>query len=423
MQHVELSGLFEQMHDEGEVYPHVLMATYKAMLCRSAEAIMVSTGSIIAAVGTLPEEGLQLDSPVGPVQVTVPPSPSEHHRALLLQTPEAAYVAVLEFGSKPDALSRSMAQMIAEHQGKVFDAAAFEAADRAERAARADVITQITVCRVQEPLERLLPRIIADEYVREAMFESRQSHPKFEQPGLWDAYGQENHDLDGWLTFFPAMATTMRHCGLDAAFAAEMAAFRERVYPSLEGFPSLAAAETLGWRLAQEDGFLPGAAARAALLRLETWQAERALQLRLATIQGLHARCTELGFVSEGTAFAHNDIDNHLHAPAATGHSGVDHLVLRDQNRTFLAMLFRGEDGQPGTLTVLHGGPDAPLTKAGMGLLASFSIAPGGVVQAQAGPGLKQDSIRAWNSFLLDIETAECCLNEDHPRPGSPAPR
>jgi hypothetical protein len=137
--------------------------------------------------------------------------------------------------------------------------------------------------------------------------------------------------------------------------------------------------------------------------------------------------CVQQGYCTEEDAFDHNDLDNWVFARAFD--PGRVLVGFKDQNRSFIVVLSVFNDAI--SACQVHVAPrDQDLETApgelrsdpdSLPLLAEFRVIDGRV-EIVAGHGLDIDLIKSWNSFVGDIDTGHCCLEEEAKQRRSAAP-
>ena len=454
-----LRGYARRMSRRGEIDTFLQSQLYKTLLCRSLEAGMGTLAALATKAAENGETSLNsfetahtIQASVGPFRLFAPSTGKANHKAVAFAFETETFIAVAEFNGvkSDDAWSKAFLRRLAEMQGGTFDE---EAHDRAQAALPPEPprILGVGVYRVQsqKEAEESIAAAVKGGWSDLKMFSTRRAlETDDEAPDgtkVWLSGASDNNDLDQWPRFFAAFSAAIDAYGLREKHDADVAAMAARRYSddSSHKFDHYAAADDLAERLAQEDRYLPQAGTMAALRLLQAISAESVMQQRLDQILNILALCRKHGHVSKKTEFDHNDLGNFVYTPDS-GHPNRDLLVFRDQNCHFAVRIERDGEGNVGGLAVHHeirpysdsgkrdtnkqmlaeALDDTDLTAAT--LLAAFSV-ENGTVKVVRGPGTEADHVRDWNSFLTDLATGECCLEDEHGKilddeEGAPSP-
>jgi len=228
--------------------------------------------------------------------------------------------------------------------------------------------------------------------------------------GVWVSAHYSPGTIDGWQAMFQAVRQAFEENGfmprhLEAASEYATRDFNEG------GTGPIQAAEGVGYALAALDGYLPDKATVAALTGIETTNQAKSLEYILDMLNEVARLCLRNGHVDEKSRFDFNDMDNLVHAREE---GGVTRIHLTDQNCRLRVDLSRNGHGDINSVEVVLLAHDDTY-RSGYEqdvCIGRFEVSDG-KVKALSEASLDFVAIRAWNSFLSDVESADAYLAEE----------
>lgn len=393
----------------------------KAIAGRSLEAHGIHLSELavkLAAMGAVDlnsARSLSASGDRGDVRVFVPPTGDPWVSALAVCTGDDLFVACIEMSGKPNP---KLDDFIANHFGRTLR-------DRSDRRPDPQNVYRVDVYRLRAggDLGKLFSEVVAEKWRSDKLFGCSFSFEAHEKPGLWRA---GNVDLsaagvDHWVDAFAALRSVLEVVGDRSRIANDAEVFGSRIYSSYrEAAPDLAhfdAAADYGNHFARQDSYLPAVNCVKGMTDLAAMQAGLDMRATVDMLFRIHETCVRFDHVSEDKEFDFNDLDDFVHADQ---NGKALQISLRDQNRRHRVEFQSGEGGV--NVEVFSAPVDAPAgSETALAHIAVRTDDRNVKPEVVRGPGIVGDDIRAWNSFVSCVESADCCLDEEYNR-SSPSP-
>lgn len=408
------TDFLDAMAPRGRIDSLMLSEVLKSIVWRSVEAHGVHLSEVashLAAGGAVDLSSARVGDSRSDIRAFAPPTGDPWVSALAIRNGDDLFVACIEMSGKPDPeLDNIFADIIGYVPGEVSQPDPRE-------------VSRVDLFRL--PVDGDLGKLFSDAgagWGSGCLFGCSFSDNDH-KTGRWDAGHVQLHadGLDHWTEAFAVFRSVLKTLGGQSRIANDAAAFGSRNYSSyLKHTPALAhfeAAASYGDHLAGLDDYLPSASCVTGISDLLAAQVGRDLQGSVDMLFRIHEACIRADHVSDDREFDFNDLNNFVHA-AQDGDMRL--ISLSDQNRRHRAK-FRTDEG--GVIIEVFSAPvDAP---AGSETPLAQVIVPTDGVNAKpeviTGPGIGGDDIRAWNSFVGCVESADCCLDEEYGQ-SSPSP-
>jgi hypothetical protein len=401
--------ILQRIIRDGRISTFVMNEFYQLVLARSIDAHAGHIGDLARRLCGAAHVD---QSSAGPDGAFSPPTGSPYHSALVIRDGEAFYAIGVEWRGKPDP---KLDAIIAKALGRPTSADLPKGPDySAIRAVRAFRIDQAG------GLEQVLDDIVEDTWRSSMLVSVTASYANLvDNNRTWtDGVSRLNAaGVDHWRGFFAALrrvliADSAERVVTDAA-AYGARAFSNAHDADLEDY--VAVREFAG-EVAKVDGFLPSAAAAALASNLEAFKAENDLSYLLSRgyLLQIHDACRSSGHVDKEAEFDFSDLNDGVYVRASDESIS---LFLHDQNRRMRIDLQR--EGE--VIRSISVSSCPRLRDMDLQHLASFSVSPEGVAAITDGELIEGDDIRAWNSFVVCVESAALSLDLEY-APGSLTP-
>lgn len=412
------AALLKAMAPRGRIDQSMLSEAIKAIAGRSLEAHGVHLSELAvklaAKKATDPQSARRLPGPSGGGELSVfaPPTGDPWFSAIVVRYGKELFVFSIGLSGKPDP---KLDQFIEDLLGRAIPR-------RADRQPDPRNVRRVDVYRIPVAgnLAVLFSEISATKWRSDKLFGS--SFSSCGENGRWL---DGNTDLsaagvDHWVEAFGALRIVLDLDGDQARIVNDAKIVGARTYRNFgDDTPDLAhydAAVDYGIHFARLDDFVPSANCVSGIDALVAAQAGLDLHGTVDMLDRIHEACTRAGHVNEDGEFDFNDLGCFAHADQE---GNVKRVSLRDQNRRHRAEFAASADGV--TVSVFSAPADAP--HGSEKPLVQIIVRPNRSDEqpmVTKGPGVVGDDIRAWNSFVSCVESADCCLEEDYGRSPSP---
>lgn len=344
-----------------------------------------------------------------------PPTGDPWFSALAVRNGDDLVVTCIEMSGKPNP---RLDEIITDHLGRL-------PREEAERRPDPRKVYSVEVYLLPAggDLGKLFSDVVAEAWRHDKLFESSFSYEVHDKPGVWHSgsINLSSAGVDHWVEAFAALRSVLEALGDQSRIANDAESFGSRVYSNYrEAAAELAhfdAAADYGDHFARLDSYLPAVNCVKGMTDLVATQAGLDLCGAADMLFRIHETCVRGDHVDEGKEFDFNDLDNFVHADQD---GDVLRISLRDQNRRHRAEFKVSEGGV--NVEVFSASIDAPAgSEKPLAQIVVRTDDRNVKPEVIRGPGIVGDDIRAWNSFVSCVQSADCCLEEEYSK-SSPAP-
>lgn len=415
---VDPAALLEAMAPRGRIDQSMLSEALKAIAGRSLEAHGVHLSELAVRLADRGAGDQNSACPMygrsdpNPISAFAPPTGDPWVSAVVIRAGEDLFVVGIELSGKPDP---GLDKIVDDLLGRSLPRQAVRKPDPRD-VRRVDVYH----LPLGGDLGALNADINAKKWRSDKLFGCSFSFSG--EDGRWLA---GNTDLsaagvDRWVKAFEALRIVLDLDGDTARIANDAKVIGTRIYRNFrDETPDLAhfdEASDYGIHFAYLDDFIPSANCVSGIEALAAAQVGLDMRGTVDMLYRIHDACMRAGHVDEDGEYDFNDLDCFAHAGEA---GGVQQISLRDQNRRHRVAFITDSSGVK--VDVFSAPVDAPVGSEK--LLVQVAVCPdnpNAMPRVTKGPGIAGDDIRAWNSFVSCVESADCCLEEDYGKPPSP---
>lgn len=240
---------------------------------------------------------------------------------------------------------------------------------------------------------------------------------------IYKSYGHISaYNYDFIKDYFQAYYLTIKKLDLQKDLEKEIHDYREIGYERIKGVPVYEAIAEMTTYILQESNYQFDIKLQKNINLIEKYFIEKKLFKNIPVLNKIYDICQKEGYISNKTKLHFNDLDNSIYAHKVNDTIKV--FYFTNQNREYTAILHLDNVENPiafSLYTDIKIQTPIEYDQQLMNILnQGNSFAEIGDILLKENEAIMQndlylniEQIRAWNSFLLDIETAIICLEDE----------